>query len=293
MQSLKEQLQHGGGVSLSFSGNFYNGYFDTAKTKFNTLGIKWRYREAGSSTWSAWTSLVLNTGFKYGTGNTYFSGNGTSLQEISLGTGFNYKKNYIFELCYNDKLSSVTYSQTVKEGEPCFDYGKDKNGNNYLNVNGEFYKKNEKLIQTNMITFAKNNDQSLAKDTKVTLELNEVIAQIGDKLSTSNYGVKIGKGVSKVKVSGIAWIEAGWSTDGSGYRWLQILKNGNTYKDVVAMAMLPEAVNVWGSPSIPSVLVEVKEGDLIFMAAVVSVDGSCRAGSYGKASTYLTVEVVE
>lgn len=146
MQSSEEQLQHGGGVSLSFSGNFYNGYFDTAKTKFNTLGIKWRYREAGSSTWSAWTSLVLNTGFKYGTGNTYFSGNGTSLQEISLGTGFNYKKNYIFELCYNDKLSSVTYSQTVKEGEPCFDYGKDKNGNNYLNVNGNIYKNNKNIF---------------------------------------------------------------------------------------------------------------------------------------------------
>jgi hypothetical protein len=143
MQSLKEQLQHGGGVSLSFSGNFYNGYFDTAKTKFNTLGIKWRYREAGSSTWSAWTSLVLNTGFKYGTGNTYFSGNGTSSQGISLGTGFNYKKNYVFELCYNDKLSSVTYSQTVKEGEPCFDYGKDKDGNNYLNVNGKIYSNND------------------------------------------------------------------------------------------------------------------------------------------------------
>lgn len=146
MQSLEEQLQHGGGVSLSFSGNFYNGYFDTAKTKFNTLGIKWRYREAGSSTWSAWTSLVLNTGFKYGTGNTYFSGNGTSLQEILLGTGFNYKKNYIFELCYNDKLSSVTYSQTVKEGEPCFDYGKDKNGNNYLNVNGNIHKNNKNIF---------------------------------------------------------------------------------------------------------------------------------------------------
>lgn len=143
MQSLKEQHQHGGGVSLSFSGNFYNGYFDTAKAKFNTLGIKWRYREANSSTWSAWTSLVLNTGFKYGTGNTYFSGNGTSSQEISLGTGFNYKKNYVFELCYSDKLSSVTYSQTVKEGEPCFDYGKDKDGNNYLNVNGKIYSNND------------------------------------------------------------------------------------------------------------------------------------------------------
>lgn len=187
----------------------------------------------------------------------------------------------------------MTCSQIVKEGEPCFDYGKDEDGNNYFNINGEVYKKNEKLIQPNMITFAKNNNQSLAKDTKVTLELNEVIAQIGDKLSTSNYGVKIGKGVSKVKVSGVAWIEPGWNTDCTGYRWLQILKNGNTYRDVVAMAMLPEASNVWGSPSIPPRLLAVKEGDVIFMAVAVSADGYCRAGNYGTASTYLTVEVVE
>lgn len=94
--------------------------------------------------------MVLNTGFKYGTGNTYFSGNSTSPQEISLGTGFNYKKNYVFELCYNDKLSSVTYSQTVKEGEPCFDYGKDKNGNNYFNVNGDIYENNEIVSRINI-----------------------------------------------------------------------------------------------------------------------------------------------
>lgn len=187
----------------------------------------------------------------------------------------------------------MTYSQTVKEGEPCFDYGKDEDGNNYFNINGEFYKKNEKLIQPNMITFAKNNDQSLAKDELVVLELNEVIAQTGDKLSTSNYGVKIGKGVSKIKVSGIAWIEPGFSTNNSGYRWLRILKNGTSYKNAIAMAMLPEAAGAWGSPSIPPVLVDVKEGDSIFMAATVSVAAYCRAGAYGKASTYLTVEVVE
>ena len=37
----------------------------------------------------------------------------------------------------------MTYSQTVKEGEPCFDYGKDKDGNNYLNVNGKIYSNND------------------------------------------------------------------------------------------------------------------------------------------------------
>ena len=59
------------------------------------------------------------------------------------------------------------------------------------------------------------------------------------------------------------------------------------------MAMLPEAAGMWGSPSISPILVDVKEGDSIFMAATVSVAGYCKAGGYGKASTYLTVEVVE
>ena len=148
-------------------------------------------------------------------------------------------------------------------------------------------------IAKDIITFSKNTNQSLAKDELIVLELNEITAQTGDKLSTSNYGVKIGKGVSKVKVSGTAWIEPGLSANNSGYRWLRILKNGTSYKDVVAMAMLPEAAGMWGSPSISPILVDVKEGDSIFMAATVSVAGYCKAGDYGKASTYLTVEVVE
>lgn len=148
-------------------------------------------------------------------------------------------------------------------------------------------------IAKDIITFSKNNDQSLAKDELIVLELNEVTAQTGNKLSTSNHGVKIGEGVSKIKVSGIAWIESGLSTNNSGYRWLRILKNGTSYNNAIAMAMLPEAAGEWGSPSIPPVLVDVKEGDSIFMAATVSVAGYCKAGAYGKASTYLTVEVVE
>ena len=57
-----------------------------------------------------------------------------------MGTGYDYKKKYEFQLSYADKLSSATFTQTVKEGEPIFDFGKDKNGNNYFNVNGSIYR---------------------------------------------------------------------------------------------------------------------------------------------------------
>lgn len=63
-----------------------------------------------------------------------------------MGTGYNYKKKYEFQLSYADQLSSATFTQTVKEGEPNHDFGKDKNGNNYFNVNGDIYKDNKNIF---------------------------------------------------------------------------------------------------------------------------------------------------
>lgn len=57
-----------------------------------------------------------------------------------MGTGYNYKKKYEFQLSYADQLSSATFTQAVKEGEPNHDFGKDENGNNYFNVNGSIYR---------------------------------------------------------------------------------------------------------------------------------------------------------
>lgn len=64
-----------------------------------------------------------------------------------MGTGYDYKKKYEFQLSYADKLSSTTFTQTVKEGEPNHDFGKDKNGNNYFNVNGDIYKDNKNIFK--------------------------------------------------------------------------------------------------------------------------------------------------
>lgn len=136
---FKRTTPTGGGISLKFAGNFYNGYYDANNTKFNTLVLKYRHRESGG-TWSDWTNLVLNTDYSYGTGNTYSS------TTISMGTGYNYKKKYEFQLSYADQLSSATFTQTVKEGEPNYDFGKDKNGNNYFNVNGDIYKDNKNIF---------------------------------------------------------------------------------------------------------------------------------------------------
>lgn len=275
----------GGGVSLKFSGNFYNGYFDTSKANFNTLEIKWRYKEdTSSASWSSWTSLKLNTGFKYGSGNTYFSGNGSSAQLISLGTGFNYKKKYVFGLCYSDKLSSVTYSQGIKEGETIFDFGKDSDENNYFNVNGSIYENNENIKQRHILTASLARNDSLNIPTAWAYvnagnlsELNKT----GSKLSISSGKVKIGAGVTKVLVSFHCQGIAGPLGD-HGMRIVQNDSSGiaEGYVGGDTLQYIPLA-------SAPE-LVDVKEGDTFGLKVFSGGTGTLKF-----LQSYLTVEVVE
>ena len=139
-----------GEVGLKFSGNFYNGSFDVENTKFNTLVLKWRYKPDGGEwvtngaddTINGWRNLKLGTDYKYGTDNIYYSGNSSLATIISLGRDYNYKNKYVFELYYSDKIEEHVFTQPVKQGEPCFDFGKDRNGNNYFWVNGDLYAQN-------------------------------------------------------------------------------------------------------------------------------------------------------
>lgn len=275
----------GGGVSLKFSGNFYNGYFDASKANFNTLEIKWRYKEdTSSASWSSWTSLKLNTGFKYGSGNTYFSGNGSSAQLISLGTGFNYKKKYVFELCYSDKLSSVTYSQGIKEGEPTFDYGKDSDGNNYFNVNGDIYKNNENIKQRDILTaiLARNDSFNIPSKWDYVKAGNlSKLNKTGSKLSISSGKIKIGAGVTKVLVS----FHCQGITGPGGDHGMRIVQNDSS--EIAVSYVGGEFLKYIPLASAPK-LVDVKEGDTFELQVF-----SGNVGTLTILQSYLTVEVVE
>lgn len=275
----------GGGVSLKFSGNFYNGYFDTSKANFNTLEIKWRYKEdTSSASWSSWTSLKLNTGFKYGSGNTYFSGNGSSAQLISLGTGFNYKKKYKFDLCYSDKLSSVTYSQGIGKGDPILDYGTDSDGNNYLNVNGSIYENNENIKQRHILTASLARNDSLNIPTAWAFvnagDLSEV-NKTGSKLSVSSGKVKIGAGVSKVLASFYCHGIAGPGGD----HGMRIIRSDNA--EIANCYVGGDTLQYIPLASAPRII-GVEEGDTLELQVF-----SGNPGTLKFLPAFLTVEVVE
>ena len=87
---FKRTIQTGSEVTLSFSGNYFNGSFGKVA---NTLTLSWAYRLKGASSWTSGGTLspVLS-------GNTY---TGTT----NCGNSFDYQKDYEFIVYFNDKLS--------------------------------------------------------------------------------------------------------------------------------------------------------------------------------------------
>lgn len=122
-----------GRISLTFSGNFFNGSFG-AKT--NELALGYRYRLSTDAEFGSWvripdSQITIS-------GNTYKS---TSAIPISTyagsATGFDYRNSYVFEFWagdgyvpwenHNDDrvvLTQITTVVTVNEGVPVFDWGK-------------------------------------------------------------------------------------------------------------------------------------------------------------------------
>lgn len=125
---ITRQTPTGSVLLLSFSGNYYNG---TLGNTTNSLSLSWKYREKGTSTWSTATSLVLNTDYTI-TNNTFSSGSGSTQSTITLGSVFDYQKNYEIGIFCSDALISSTVVLTGKKGKPIVNWN-----NDYFNVNGD------------------------------------------------------------------------------------------------------------------------------------------------------------
>lgn len=109
-----------GGVSITFTGNYFNSTFGSIANQLgDTAGqyrIYWKYREKGTTTWSAETIINVTR-----SGNTFSNG----VSPISLGTLFTYTKSYEFSFRVKDKLTTLDVPvQSVAQGIPVFDWNK-------------------------------------------------------------------------------------------------------------------------------------------------------------------------
>lgn len=114
--------------------------------------------------------------------------------------------------------------------------------------------------------------------------LNLVLSNfIGDKLTIQNGGIKIGSGVSKVKVNANLKI----ATNTVGNKHARILKNTTSVGWGISRGI---SAGDESSISVSPLLIDVSEDDILYLAYYAAA-GDGISANYN--ATYLTVEVVE
>lgn len=105
-------------ITVEFYGNFFSGNFGASS---NSLKVKYRYKEYGTETWSAYVAFSSSSINMPGDGT--YNSNGA----VTLGSNFDYRKSYDMEIVAQDGngtyvLSDVSSMAQVTRGEPVFDW---------------------------------------------------------------------------------------------------------------------------------------------------------------------------
>lgn len=105
-------------ITVEFYGNLFSGNFGAFS---NALKVKYRYKEYGTETWSAYVTISASSINIPGDGT--YNSNGA----VTLGSNFDYRKSYDLEIVAQDGsgtsvLSEVSSVAQVTRGEPVFDW---------------------------------------------------------------------------------------------------------------------------------------------------------------------------
>lgn len=143
-----------------------------------------------------------------------------------------------------------------------------------------------------IITVGLSSDTEFNNFSNSIVPLNAVLNKKGNELSldTTNNAVKIGTGVSKILVSGTIT----QMTTIVGLYGGNITKNGASLGFAVNVGFnYVSTANVLSKTTFPPVLVDVAEGDLIYLTTYSETDKTVTVKAYDGRSTNITVEVVE
>ena len=144
-------------------------------------------------------------------------------------------------------------------------------------------------LKPSIITAGLENNIDFSGDNLV-VPLNKIMAYSGSKVSLVDNKIKIGTGVSKIKVSGTLLEQ----TNYIGLFGAYICKNGINLVDAinVGFSYIPTTNNMY-KVSLPPLVVDVTAGDLISLTAYTSLEGATvTIQSYSGRATNITVEEV-
>ena len=297
-----------GEVGLSFEGKYFNNTFGEVN---NSLKVSYAYKIKEDEDYSDEVLLVRDVDYKI-IDNTFHSGDSSYKSEINLGEIFDYKKVYNFVLYVEDALTRLVINALVVKGIPIFWwngekvtingdlYLADEDGNNPINVknlvggggydslpvgsiisfDGDEVPVGYEEVEPNYIVATINAVYTTAENVRIIL--NTVAESSGTKLTLENGAIKIGEGVSKIRVSASAFIN-NWAAS-TNYAWLKIRKNESNIAGVINSATAS-----FISTSIPTTIISVTSGDEIDLA----FEGPTSKLRNGRENTWLCVEVIE
>lgn len=297
-------------VNLSFDARYWAGNFGNGN---NTIAkAYYRVKQDGGDfgNWVDITNAItkddVNGIASVDNLRVYDSGN-----DFAIGVGYTLELELIDGISSSVQFNTINgVYATIEDGMLLDSYYKDSDGYRYainnlvdpngatLQVNGDITASegdfnslkinNQEVVAKNILTGKPESDATLSTTsaTKITLVEN---VNIGDKLSISSGGIKIGSGVSKVLVSGtILFSTGGTSSTRKGIQIYMYDVSANT-TDVVVYNSIGGSVTYTGASCTPFLL-EVEENDIIYM---YGINQGASGSVVSSTNSYLTVEVVE
>lgn len=238
--------QLSGNVGLTINGNYYNDEI-VENVRPSIQHIYYKYWEVGTTEPATYVNEIPSASITASNGE--FSVNNYVVSNI------NPQRAYRFKIKVEDDYSSVESSElSVAVGESVWDEYKDRVDFKKLTVKGGV------ILPTKVIYATPTTDISFTStsDVKVPLEKN---IQIGDSFSISNDdGIVIGADVNVIKINAQLWFSTGFNS-GDSCR-LSIYKNNDRIAEAGTRV---ENSNAYESISIVSKLLEVQQGDIIYM----------------------------
>lgn len=264
-------------ITLQRQNNFYtpttiniDADYSSVNNK-NTITIQLRYKKTTDSSWSSYVTFQDNES-----------------QTIDLDNNFAWN----IQTLLTDKFGSTTYNQILSRGMPIayFDILKSSVGFNCFPNDEGSVEVNGFNISKSVMTRTLGADLSdLSVNTYTAIQLT-TSNSVGSKLTaTEDGGIQIGAGVTKVLVSSSVSFQC---SNTSAIRHTRICKNSYSNNNTLGWDNISIQANYRGTSVIHPQIVDVSEGDVIYLYYYTgNSDDVIGGNSYG-GRTSLTVEVV-
>lgn len=265
-------------VTLKINGKIDSVNFG-AKTNSITYS-KYRYKATKTPNWSEYQDLKLTVKDGVFTFDGLIKGDTEKL-------GFDINNSYQIEVLVKDALSEVTFTATFGSGVPNIAFHKDGVGIMGMydtTVGGLLQVAGQNIMQKDLILAYLSNNISITNELQYINFDNAL--KVGNKLTLNNGRIKVGKGVSKVKVSGTIFFE---NVDNGSYMWNFIKADtGGTAGAILG------GNNYFNSSSITTNIFEVEEGtEITYYLNNAGYQAKAPTVRGGQQNTWLLVEVIE